>query len=384
MDIGFLRGPSNLVAVLDRQEEAQTKVIHSRHNFVCNLLVVDRRFRYTWAFPLRSRSVPTDLMRTFLAVHGHATATPRTVRTDGEGSLAESILFCQMLSKAGYLLEKTATDTSSQNGVVERPHQTLGNMIRCMLYAAAMPVEFWADALVYAVYISNRLYHAGIDQVPYNVWTGRTASVTHLRAFGAHVTVRRSGVRPTKLDPHFYTGRFLRFGGTAKNIIYYDEVTKGDKVARHCVMDELHYGTPLRQRPPMATTIINRYLPPQPPSDDMDFLVQDATLGIHLRDLDKVNPAPWELRQDVPPTTALAATLFVQMTPQRQQQERILSSEPATVDFLPPSHIHLPMNLHPTLGVLLMDSSTQEETIISGVQEGKAASRLPRWRSQPT
>lgn len=66
--------------------------------------------------------------------------------------------------------------------------------------------RIWVDALVYAVYVTNRLHHAGIDQVPYNVWTGRTASVARLRVFGAHVTVRRSGTRPTKLDPHFYTG----------------------------------------------------------------------------------------------------------------------------------------------------------------------------------
>lgn len=117
----------------------------------------------------------------------------------------------------------------------------------------------------------------------------------------------------------------------------------------------------------------------------METLVQDEmTMGIHLRDLDKVNPAPWEFRHDaVPTTTAMAATLFAQMTPHLQQQEHILSSEPATaVDFMPPFQIHLPMNLHPALGILLADSSVQEETIISGFQEGTAASHLPRWRFQ--
>ena len=107
-----------------------------------------------------------DLLITFLAIHGAQNVTPRIVRTDGEGSLAESIDFRNLLGKAGYLLQKTATDTSSQNGLAERPHQSLGNMIRCMLYAAALPVEFWADTLVYAVYVTNCLHHAGFDQVP--------------------------------------------------------------------------------------------------------------------------------------------------------------------------------------------------------------------------
>ena len=383
MDIGFLRGPANLPAVVDRREDVQPKVINSRHNYVCYLLVVDRKSRYMWAFPLRSRSVPMELMETFLNIHGNTQAMPRTVRTDGEGSLAESVVFRRLLGRAGYVLEKTATDTSSQNGIVERPHQTLGNMVRCMLFAAAMPVEFWADALVYAVYVSNRLFHSGTERIPYNAWTGRRASVAHLRVFGAHVTVRRSGTRPTKLDPHFYTGRFLRFGATAKNLVYYDEVTKREKVARHCTMDELHYGSSPLTRPPMANTIIDTYLSRhQPAEPDHGLLVHDNSPGLHLQDLDKVQRIPDTQRHEEFPQTATAATLYAQMTARDQQQERTLRVEYTTDNFLPPVSIHLPMNLHPTLGLLLTDSRLQEETIISGCQEGTAASRLPRWRSQ--
>ena len=189
-------------------------------------------------------------MDSFLAIHGNPNVQPRLICTDGEGSLAESEEFRALLSKHRYLLQKTATDTSSQNGiVVEHPHQSLGAMVRCLLYASALPVQFWADALVYPVDVTNRLHHAGVNDVPYNVWTGRRANVSHLRMFGAHVTVRRSGIRPTKLDPHFYTGRFRRFGATAKNLVYYDERTKREKVARHCSMDELHYISPASKRP---------------------------------------------------------------------------------------------------------------------------------------
>lgn len=36
-----------------------------------------------------------------------------------------------------------------------------------------MPIYFWADAIVYATYLYNRTYHSSVDQVPYNLWTGR-------------------------------------------------------------------------------------------------------------------------------------------------------------------------------------------------------------------
>jgi hypothetical protein len=162
MDIGFIRGPTNLQAVLARVEDVESKVIESRNGFVCYLLIVDRKSRYMWPFPLKSKSVPSDLIKTFLATHGHPSCPNRVIKSDGEGSIAESQTCRTMLSQLGYTFQKTATDASSQIGVAERPHQTLGAMVRCLLYSASMPVTFWADALVYATYINNRLYHSGI------------------------------------------------------------------------------------------------------------------------------------------------------------------------------------------------------------------------------
>ena len=57
MDIGFIRGPSNLAAVLARTEEAQPKVIESRQGYTCYLLVIETKSRYMWTFPLKSKSL---------------------------------------------------------------------------------------------------------------------------------------------------------------------------------------------------------------------------------------------------------------------------------------------------------------------------------------
>ena len=72
MDLGFIRGPANLQAVVDRVEEAQPKVIHSRQGYTCYLLIMDRKSRYMWTFPLRSPSVSIDLMDAFLSIHGNS------------------------------------------------------------------------------------------------------------------------------------------------------------------------------------------------------------------------------------------------------------------------------------------------------------------------
>ena len=239
----FIRGPLNLDNVLARTEDADTKIIESRNGFVCYLLIVDRKTRYMWPFPLKSKSVPLELLRTFLTIHGHLTCHNKCIRTDGEGSIAESQQCHNMLTKLGYTMQRTATDSSSQNGLAERPHQTLATMVRCLLYSSSLPVTFWADALVYATYINNRLYHSGVEDIPFTLWTGRRPDMKHMRAFGAHVSVRRGGSRPTKTDPHYYDGRFLRFAATTRNIVYFDTTTKRENGETLCCEISLRYAT---------------------------------------------------------------------------------------------------------------------------------------------
>ena len=220
MDIGFIRGPANLAAVVAREVDTEMKVIESRQAYTRYLLIVDSKSRYTWIFPLKTKSVPQALLRNFLTNHGSTKTANRRVRTDGEGSLAESQTFRTMVLALSWTLEKTATDSSSQNGLAERPHQAFATMVRCLLYSSSLPITFWADVLIYANYVNNRLYHSGIEGIPYTRWTNKRPDLRHLRAFGAHVTVRRSGHRPTKADPHYYSGRFMRFGATEKNLVY--------------------------------------------------------------------------------------------------------------------------------------------------------------------
>jgi hypothetical protein len=122
----------NLEAVVDRREEVQAKLIESRQGFVCYLLIIDRRSRYVWAFPLKSKSVQPTLIDKFLEIHGLHSAPlgdERYIRSDGEGSLAVSNQFRQTVARRGYVVQSTATDTSSQNGLAERPHRTLGSMV---------------------------------------------------------------------------------------------------------------------------------------------------------------------------------------------------------------------------------------------------------------
>lgn len=381
MDIGFFRGPRNLQEVYDRCAEPQPKLVESRQGFVCCLLIVDRATRYIWVFPLRSRSVNLDLIDLFLRTHGLRSTATKIMRTDGEGSLAESGPFRRLLLTHGYVLEKTATDTSAQNGIAERPHRTLGEMTRCLLYSAQMSIIFWADAMVYSAYIYNRLYHETIEDVPYNAWTGKRANIKHMRAFGSRVIVKKSGPRPTKGDPHYYDGRFLRFTSTDRNLVYYDDVTHRDKTARHCTIDEFHFGS--TDRPPGAQQVLKTIDPALvqrtgPPKEHILFLHEEGGIAPLPLDALDVNQ---DLREPTATSyTAQAASLFHTLSTSQQDLEAILHLRTDTNMYRTPSSIRLKMNNLPTMGFLLVEDADNRHVYLQGCQEGTQASRLPSWR----
>ena len=75
------------------------------------------------------------------------------IMIDGRGEFANSKQFRNMVGNHGYDVTTTAADTSHENGIVERPRQTLKERIRCMLHSARLGTEFWADTLLHATWL---------------------------------------------------------------------------------------------------------------------------------------------------------------------------------------------------------------------------------------
>jgi hypothetical protein len=110
------------------------------------------------------------------------------IRTDNGNELAGSQDFCQLASDHEFIVETTAPGSSSKSGLGERPHRTLKEKVRCLLYTAGLGVQFWSDALLHAVWLYNRTYHTSIDWTPYKAWTGQKPCLDCLLTFGAKVT----------------------------------------------------------------------------------------------------------------------------------------------------------------------------------------------------
>jgi hypothetical protein len=106
------------------------------------LIVVDRKSRYTWVFVMKSKAPPLNVMDTFPQKHGNQTVQQKTLRTDEGGDLWGSEDIKTLALKHGYCMELTAPGTPFQNGLAERPNQTFGNMVRCLIHSVNLGPEY--------------------------------------------------------------------------------------------------------------------------------------------------------------------------------------------------------------------------------------------------
>jgi transposase InsO family protein len=125
----------------------------------------------------------------------------KSLRTDGGGEYT-SREFENFLKGTGIVHRITPPHTPAQNGIAERANRTLMEGARCMLFDAGLGNEFWGYALTTMAHIMNRLPSRVHDnRSPYELWTGNTPSIGHLRVFGAIAHVHVPAENRRKLDP---------------------------------------------------------------------------------------------------------------------------------------------------------------------------------------
>jgi hypothetical protein len=89
----------------------------------------------------------------------------------------------RLCNSLGYEVNSAATDSLSQNGIIEQPHLTLNEKMRCMMYSARLGTEFWVDALLHATWLYNRAYHSKIKMTPLQALPGQIPALDSLITF---------------------------------------------------------------------------------------------------------------------------------------------------------------------------------------------------------
>lgn len=77
----------------------------------------------------------------------------KTVRSDNSNELK----FTEFFVARGIISYHLCPETPEQNSVVEIRHQHILNVARALLFQSNVPLQFWGDCVLTAVFLINRL-----------------------------------------------------------------------------------------------------------------------------------------------------------------------------------------------------------------------------------
>ncbi|SMR63628.1 unnamed protein product [Zymoseptoria tritici ST99CH_3D1] len=121
------------------------------------LLIVDNYTRYGWLYTLKTKQAQ-EVYRCYydfeIRMHRQFGAVIKEARADG-GTEFTGII-ANVAHAAGLHFTASVPYQSKQNGVVERKHQTLWNIIRCMKFDGQLKNQLWPELIKAALFINNR------------------------------------------------------------------------------------------------------------------------------------------------------------------------------------------------------------------------------------
>jgi hypothetical protein len=163
-----------------------------------------------------------------------------------------------LLDRNGYISHPTGAGYSSQNGVAERPHQTIANAARTMLINAHLPPRYWEYAFYFFLRIHTILPHGTNTESPYYKATKKQPDLSRLRTFGCQIYALGTNKRFGKLTTdNIVRGCFLVYGGSMKNFIYKNLETQRICRATHATFDEAELNSQLSELTPNSHALWN-------------------------------------------------------------------------------------------------------------------------------
>lgn len=144
------------------------------------MLIVDDYSRVMWAYLMKTKD---DVLQTFKMfrrkVETETGERIKVLRTDRGGEFLSNE-FTKYCNETGLERHYTSPYSPQQNGVVERHNRTVLEMVRCNLKTMSMPHALWGEAVMYSVYVLNRVQTKALkNSTLYEMWTGRRPHIEH-------------------------------------------------------------------------------------------------------------------------------------------------------------------------------------------------------------
>ncbi|GKB79681.1 putative ribonuclease H-like domain-containing protein [Tanacetum coccineum] len=168
-----------------------------------------------------------DILKSFITgIENLVDHKVKVIRCDNgtEFKNREMNQFCE---KKGILRQYSVARTPQQNGVAERRNRTLIEAARTMLADSKLPTTFWAEAVNTACYVQNRvLVVKPHNKTPYEIFHGRTPTLSFMRPFGCPVTILNTIDHLGKFDGKANEGFFVGYSLNSKAFRVFNNRTR--------------------------------------------------------------------------------------------------------------------------------------------------------------
>lgn len=188
--------------------------------------LIDEATGYAFLLPLSTKAgVRPWLVNTARALVVEGRVPLVVVRAD---NVKEYLAALNDLKQMGATMEFVSTYTAYQNGIAERFNRTVITIARAMLIHSKLPLSFWAEAVVYACHIYNRLPQGSRgSESPWELWSEKKPNLTNERVFGCQCRVYMAKEqRDTKLSPLSWLGIYTGYHSSTQYRVYRPDKNK--------------------------------------------------------------------------------------------------------------------------------------------------------------
>lgn len=189
-------------------------LVESADGYRYFLMIVDDCTRVTWIYMMRNKS---DVHYIFFAFIKYVQTQYQSVIKKLRSDNAPELAFSQLITYLGIVHQFSCAYTPQQYSVVEHKHLHLLNVAHALLFQSQVPLAYWSDCVLTAVFLINRTPSLLLNKrSPYEVLCKKVPDCDFLRTFGCLCYASTYPKDRTKFTPRASSCVFLGYASGYK------------------------------------------------------------------------------------------------------------------------------------------------------------------------